>query len=926
MREEKVSFPLNHDENINKLNSSAIVKGILEKPTKLSKDQSKAVLSKSRFNRIIAGAGAGKTETLTRRIAYLILLNKVEPSEIVAFTFTEKAAQSMKSRIYQRVEELVGSTGTTKLGEMYIGTIHAYAKRVLDDYFRYGNYSILDGNKEIAFLMRQGWDLGVHRKGESYSSNCRSFLRTVNMTWDEMLDEDELKKRAPDFFRMLKSYERLLEENRQLTFGRMIYLAVKNLKESPGTLRHVKHLIVDEYQDINRAQQEFIELIGLDGDIFVVGDPRQSIYQWRGSDQRFFEDFTSRFSGTFTQNIRENRRSVKRIVQNANIFAESFVTLSLEAMEPTRSDEGFIGLSHMEAPEDEAQWIADQVERLVLAKGKARFSDIGILVRSVSSSAEPLIDEFKRRRIPYLVGGKVGLFKRDEAQSVGRIFAWFSEGGFWTPDPWKWQEKIEGDKLLTTGLKYWEYSYGKVLPTDAEEKIREIRAKIYSKKGYFNFSEIYHDVLNALGFSQLDYTDPFNAAVMANLGRFNQMLTDYETAYRIGGRTMRWKSDLRNLCWFMNTYASTAYEEQPSDDIRGVDAVQVMTIHQAKGLEWPIVFIFSLVRSRFPPRLTGREQFWWDVPRDMFNAERYEGGLEDERRLFYVAITRPRDVLILSYFEKIGRNVGRCIFLNDLDDVVTQLGDSSLPDVTINPSIMPEELQTFSAKELVDFNFCPHRYLLRDLWGYQPGLQPRLGYGNSLHHCLRVAGEMVKDKGFSPVSAVSTAVDEEFHMPFMGGSVLDDFKERARSILVEFSRKYGDEMSRIEEVEYRLEYQIMNATVMGKVDVVLRDGGAMEVWDYKTSDEVESLEETSLQLRLYTLGLRSLGRNVESGAVAYLETPEVEDVAMDTDLLDKAKDYADRTVERITSRDFAPCPGENCKLCDHGSVCRWRAS
>ena len=405
------------------------------------------------------------------------------------------------------------------------------------------------------------------------------------------------------------------------------------------------------------------------------------------------------------------------------------------------------------------------------------------------------------------------------------------------------------------------------------------------------------------------------------------MLTDYETAYRIGGRTMRWKTDLKNLFWFMNTYASTAYEEQPSDDIRGVDAVQVMTIHQAKGLEWPIVFIFSLVRSRFPPSLTGREQFWWDVPRDMFDAERYEGSLEDERRLFYVAITRPRDVLVLSYFERMGRNVGRCVFLNDLDDdVVTQLGDSSLPDVSINPSIMPEELQTFSAKELINFNFCPHRYLLRDLWGYQPGLQPRLGYGNSLHHCLKVAGEMVKNKRFSPVSAVSTAVDEEFHMPFMGGSVLDAFKDRARSTLVEFSKKYGDEMSRIEEVEYRLEYPIMYATVMGKVDVVLRDGGAMDVWDYKTSDEVESLEDTSIQLRLYTLGLRGLGRNMKGGAVAYLETPEVVDVAMDADLLDKAKDYAERTVERIMDRDFAPCPGENCKLCDHSPVCRWRAS
>jgi DNA helicase-2/ATP-dependent DNA helicase PcrA len=390
---------------------------------------------------------------------------------------------------------------------------------------------------------------------------------------------------------------------------------------------------------------------------------------------------------------------------------------------------------------------------------------------------------------------------------------------------------------------------------------------------------------------------------------------------------MKWGSDLKSLCWFMNTYASSAYEEQPSDDIRGVEAVQVMTIHQAKGLEWPVVFIFSLVRNRFPPRMMGRERNWWDVPRDMFDVERYEGGLEDERRLFYVAITRPRDVLVLSCFEKISNSVGECIFVEDLGDgLITELGGGDFPEVSVKQGVVPEELQSFSAKELVGFNFCPHRYLLRDLWGYQPGLQPRLGYGNSLHHCLRVAGELVKSEGYSPVSAVSTAVDEEFNMPFMGGSVLEDFKETAKRTLVEFSKKYGTELSRIEEVEYRLEYSVMNATVMGKVDVLLRDGGDVEVWDYKTSDEAESFNETSLQLRLYTLGLKNLNKTVSRGAVAYLEQPEVKAVPMDTSLLDEAKAYAEGTVAKITGRDFAPCPGENCKKCDHGSVCRWKAS
>jgi len=215
-----------------------LIKKILDGPPKLSADQKRAVLSKTRYNRIIAGAGAGKTETLTRRIVCLLSVEAVKPESIVAFTFTEKAAQSMKSRIYQRVGQICGQEATANLGEMYVGTIHAYAKRVLEDCFRYGNYTVLDDNQEVAFLMRHGWSLGVNNYGGSYAECCRTFLRTVNMVWDELLDEKQLEKRAPDFYRRMKHFEEILKEHRLLTFGRMIYEAVLNLRNNPETLAH----------------------------------------------------------------------------------------------------------------------------------------------------------------------------------------------------------------------------------------------------------------------------------------------------------------------------------------------------------------------------------------------------------------------------------------------------------------------------------------------------------------------------------------------------------------------------------------------------------------------------------------------------------------------------------------------------------------
>jgi DNA helicase-2/ATP-dependent DNA helicase PcrA len=905
-----------------------LIDEILNKPYKLAKDQEKAVLSKSRYNRIIAGAGAGKTETLTRRIVYLILADGVEPSSIVAFTFTERAAQAMKSRIYQRVGELdPGKLG--KLGEMYVGTIHAYAKRVLDDYFKFGNYTVLDENQEIAFLMRHGWDIGINEFGKNYSECCRVFLRTVNMVWDEMLDRKKLEAKAPDFCEKLAHYEYLLDKHKLLTFGRMILLAVQKLRENPETLSGVKHLIVDEYQDINRAQEELIRLIGKNDEIFVVGDPRQSIYQWRGSDEKFFDSFEETFKGTKTVTIRENRRSGKRIVVNANKFAGTFKKAHYEPMEATRKEDSFIGLVEHELPEDEAVWIADQIEDLVKKRG-LKYSDIGVLTRSVSLAAGPLVNVLKQRRVPYIVGGKVGLFKRDEAQALGRIFAWFYEKGFWVEDPWRWGEQITGDDLLWTALDCWRSVYQYRMPRGVESRLREIKADLNSKKSsYDNFTSIYQDVLITLGFENLVHTDPNDATIMANLGRFNNLLTDYETANRVGGRTPHWKEDLKGLCWFMNSYAAWAYEEQPAEDIRGVDAVQIMTVHQAKGLEWPVVFLFSTVEGRFPSKMVGRELNWCGIPRDLFDARRYEGDLEDERRLFYVAITRARDALVVSYFRRMKKSMSRSQFIDDLDfSVVTALERKRLPSFTVAKLEALDSMLTFSASEITAYLRCPYMFLLRNVYGYQPELDEAIGFGKGVHYCLRRAVELLKrNEELGPITAAVQAVDNEFFMPFAGGDVFENYKKGARRSVLNYAKSFGGDLRQSSEVEYRIEFPIHNATVTGRIDVL----GDREVRDYKTLDYREaegsvSMSEAELQVRLYAAGLKSVGRKVNGGSIAFLssEASKVVPVDVGGSHVEKAVKNAESVVASIRNKRFKPNRGEHCGDCDMRDICRWR--
>ena len=904
-----------------------LVTSILSTPRPLSKDQSKAVISKARYTRIIAGAGAGKTETLTRRISYLLLVEKVKPSAIVAFTFTEKAAQNMKSRIYERVEQVGGAEVSKELGEMYIGTIHGYAKRLLEDYFNFGNRIVLDDNQEVAFIMRHGWTLDIGNYDTNYAASCRTFLKTVNMVWGEMLDRDVLANQAKEFSHKIVKYEEMLNEHKLLTFGTMTSIVVEKLREAPEKVSHIQHLLCDEYQDINKAQEEFIRLLGKNAGIFVVGDPRQSIYQWRGSDERFFEEFSKSFKGTNEISINENRRSTKRIVDNANRFSQDFGGRVYEHLTPVRKEVGAIFISEQEDPEREASWVADQIEVLVKKK-KLRYCDVGILTRSVSTSAGPLVDEFKRRHIPYIVGGKVGLFKRDEAQAMGRLFAWLWDDGFWVENPWKWKEQIHGDDLLRTGLALWGTSQSHGTPPNADGELRKIKADVTSGRGnYQNFSQIYVAILNALGFKNLDYNNSGDAAVMANLGRFNNLLTDYETANRLGGRTPKWRTDLKGFCWFMNTHAVQAYDEQPGEDLGGVNAVQLMTIHQAKGLEWPVVFLFATTASRFPPRNIGNPQNWCDIPRDLFPASRYEGSLEDEKRLFYVAITRPKDALVISHFRRKTKKTTRSGFIEKclLTEFTLLKDEEPLPAIDLKPVEKdPEEMQTFTAGEILTYLRCPHMYLLGAVLGYQPGLHQALGFGNALHHCLRRAGELIKIGGYEPRGAVATAVDQDFHMPFVGGEVFDNYKRTAKNSLLNFTKKHGNDLMRVKEVEYRLEYPIHRATLCGKVDVILDDRGELEARDYKSSEETRSHEEASMQVQLYTLGLRSLGRPVVKGSVAYIQEADVKGVDVDKTTLAKTKEQAEEAVNNIIEQDYEPRPVlGNCGRCDHKSICRW---
>lgn len=910
------------------MDKDQLLEKILCEPRELSDDQKKAVTSEAKYLRVIAGAGAGKTETLTRRIAYLLLCEEVDPSKIVAFTFTEKAAQSMKSRLYQRISQVGREDILRRLGEMYIGTIHGYCLRLLEDHFGFGDYDVFDENQEIAFLLRYGWSLGLNNLTGPYSRNCDLFLNSINVAYNEILDREELRENAPDFYDMLIKYENLLDTHHRLTFSRMGYEALVQLEQDPEKIDHIDYLIVDEFQDINNAQFKLIELIGQGASVFVVGDPRQSIYQWRGSNERFFLDFDSCFSGAETVDICENWRSAGEIVRVSNHFADWFRDVEYGHLNSKRDTDGELTKLCFNGPIEEGEWVADQIDRLVRVEKKCKYSDFGILMRSVNTSAEPFIQAFRDRNIPYLVGGKVGLFKRDEAQAVGRLISWVSDAGFWVESPFKWGDQVNGEDLLTSGLNFWENVVDFPLSEDIEEELETWKENVLNKK-YPDFKSVYHNLLITLGYLNLDPANRLHVAIMANLGRFSSLLGDFEVSRRLGGGRISWKDDIKNLCWFMNSYASTSYDEQAVDDLRKVDAVQISTVHQAKGLEWPVVFVPALVSRRFPSSMAGRQRDWL-IPREMFDVARYEGGEEEEKRLFYVAITRAMDTSILSYFNSMNsRRVAQSRFLARLDHISINEADcdSYALDYEAREKLPDEEIQTFSATEIIGYMKCPHHYRMLNLWRYTQSHNPLIGYGDSLHFCLRYASELIKNDGLNPISAVATAVDEKFFLPFAGPTQAEKVKANARQRLIEFATRYEDDMNNIDEVEARLEFPVQNATIVGKVDVILREEPEKyEIRDYKskTSNRGETEEDATLQVRLYTLGLQNMGRDISKGSVAYLEeTAAVKEVTVEENDLQDSKGTAEGVIGNILSGCFDAKPGEFCKQCEYSNICRW---
>ncbi len=803
---------------------------------------------------------------------------------------------------------------------------------------RYETYDVLDDNQLTAFLSREANHLGLRQLDpagkERLFASIQAFLSAVDVIENELLDPASMPGPLAG---ILAEYYETLDRYRLLTYGQQVVRAVVEL-EGPELSRLVhatlRHLIVDEYQDVNPAQERLIRLlVGGGAELCVVGDDHQAIYQWRGSDVSNIVSFAERHPAVKRFQIETNRRSRPGIIDAANRFSATItggIDKTMSAHRPSDDGAGPEVVVWKAASEaDEVGWIAGMIDELA-QKGVA-YRDIAVLVRGRAAYPK-LLNAFAAFDIPVQPGERTGLFDQPEAVVLGHTFAWLS-GTEWR-DPYGPPRAITDTDLLD--------EYGRVFVlTEAHKQrlgrlLHEWKAAVPSESRTADPVGELHSLLEELDVRTWDFDDALVVNRLGTLARFSALLADYESVRhrsrpdpdtpgeQVGGQD-RGSWYYRNLAIHIVNYAQGAYEGFDGEADFVLDAVDLTTVHRAKGLEWPAVFVPSVTAGRFPSSKTGKPQNWL-VPRDRFSAARYEGSDADERRLFYVAMTQARDWLSISRHGKVTtRAVAASPYCRELAHLEVD------PAIVIPPAIPDssggdDDPISITYSELAAFLECGMAFRLRNLVGFQPRLAPELGYGKAVHHVMRAVAEATKATGAIPGPAeIDAILDESFFLPTANKPAHRQLKDAARRLVGTYARDHPDDLHRVWETERPFELHLDGVVVNGRADVILdhEDGvpTALAIVDYKTSTTGE-ISDHALQLQVYADAGRREGLDVRGAYVHDLEAARRDPVGVSSSDIEGAEQAVSEAAVRLRARDYVPNPGDRCRRCEVRTICR----
>jgi len=821
---------------------------------------------------------------------------------------------------------------------MYVGTIHSYCLSLLQDHVaEFGNYDVIDPNRLSGLMSREYYRLNLEELGTRRWKTIGEFLRNVDVLEGELIEPAALE--GTPLGESYRAYCEMLERYHFLTFGQIINLSVRALQDPQiyeQVHTHLRHLIVDEYQDINPAQDTLIKLLARPPvHLCVVGDDDQSIYQWRGSDVSNILNFVDEYDGAETLSLSTNRRSRPKILKTANEFAQTISNRHPKEMRDFReAGDAEVVTWSAETEDSEAATIAATIAEMKL-KG-FRYQDIAILYRSVRSSATPLIEALQERDIPFRCGGRTGLFLQPEVSLVAQTYAWFCDSD--------WRAERYGESHEVT-LEDLVAGYEKLFaPTlDIRKYLEDWRRFVSDKSQAADLVGDYYKLLRRLGVHELDPADPNDSARLGGLARFSSVLADYEHISRRGryveedgvskyrGGNDRGKTYYKYLLSFLQHYARDAYEEFEGEESVELDAVDILTVHQAKGLEWPVVFVPCLTKGRFPSKRSGQPQEWL-LPGEVFSGEcksRYEGSETEERRLFYVAMTRARDSLYLSHFHKRVNKFQPSQFIIDVGGEEIPVAENlPLPQPPPPPPEGEDAGLAISFSELALYEGCPLRYRLSHLLGFQTRLAVELGYGRAIHHVLRTVADEVKQTGEMPnEEQVEALLKDSFYLPYANHPAFKKLYAAARRLISQYMEAFGDDLERVWATERSFEVHLEGGILSGRADVILDQEGdqddSLAIVDYKTANTDRSDDIFAFQLQIYGAAARGEGLTIDGAYLHDLADGQREEIPMDQEATEAACQRAEGLIHQLRQGEFEARPElSKCRACDVRSVCK----